>query len=234
MENSYYLYRHIRPDKNKPFYIGIGTKGYKKPRKVQTEYLRAYTTIRRNNIWNKIVKLNDGNYIVDIMLESNDYDFIKSKEVEFIKLYGRINVGNGILSNLTDGGEDICGNKRIVYVYDANGLYYKKYNSIREAGRDLDIPFSNIVLCCSGKISYVKSYIFKYNYLGDIITPIDRKVFGRKRVYRYDSTHTLVDSFESAGEAARQLNLKYKVILKCCNKQMNMYKGYMWSFNETI
>jgi len=26
MENKYYLYRHIRLDSNKPFYIGVGTK----------------------------------------------------------------------------------------------------------------------------------------------------------------------------------------------------------------
>jgi hypothetical protein len=33
------------------------------------------------------------------------------KEIEFIALYGRINTKNGILANLTDGGEGVLGHK---------------------------------------------------------------------------------------------------------------------------
>lgn len=48
-ENKYYLYRHIRPDKNEPFYIGVGTfkpntKNYK------AEHYRAYEIKNRNEI----------------------------------------------------------------------------------------------------------------------------------------------------------------------------------------
>lgn len=101
--SKYYLYRHIRLDKNEPFYIGIGTKSDKKHTKLETEYLRAYSKIRLNNIWNKIVLKTD--YEVEILLESNDYEFIKQKEIEFIALYGRIDSGKGSLANLTDGGD---------------------------------------------------------------------------------------------------------------------------------
>ena len=42
-----YVYRHIRLDKNEPFYIGIGS---------DNNYKRANQTNggRRNNIWEKI------------------------------------------------------------------------------------------------------------------------------------------------------------------------------------
>lgn len=36
---------------------------------------------------------------------------LKEKEIEFIKLYGRINQGNGTLANLTDGGQRNLGSK---------------------------------------------------------------------------------------------------------------------------
>lgn len=105
---KYYLYRHIRLDKNEPFYIGIGTKSEKGLIKNSAIYRRAYDSEKcRNKVWKDIVRKTQ--YEVEILIESNDYDFILNKEIEFIKIYGRINNGTGVLSNLTDGGEGTLG-----------------------------------------------------------------------------------------------------------------------------
>ena len=104
---KYYLYRHIRLDKNEPFYIGIGTKykigSFKKSMK--SEYYRAFCKKgkRRSVIWNRVIAKTE--YEVEILLESDDYKFIKQKEIEFITLYGRRDLGTGTLVNLTDGGD---------------------------------------------------------------------------------------------------------------------------------
>ena len=45
------------------------------------------------------------NYKIQILIESDNYKFIEQKEIEFIALYGRRNLGKGTLVNLTDGGE---------------------------------------------------------------------------------------------------------------------------------
>ena len=103
---SYYLYRHIRLDTGEPFYVGIGTKN-KKHITVKSEYKRAYCKHYENSIWKNIVSKTE--YEVEILLESNDYEFIKQKEIEFIALYGRKNLNRGILCNLTDGGEGVTG-----------------------------------------------------------------------------------------------------------------------------
>ena len=70
-------------------------------------YRRAYEEVGRNNIWQKIILKTD--YEVEILLESNDYEFIKQKEIEFIALYGRKDLNNGKLANLTDGGQGVLG-----------------------------------------------------------------------------------------------------------------------------
>lgn len=112
--NRYYLYRYIRLDKNEPFYVGIGTKT-KDDIKYGT-YTRSTILKKRNSIWGKIISKT--NYKIEILYESDNYDFIKQKEVEFIKLYGRIDLNTGILSNMTDGGE---GTKSVVVsVYSRN------------------------------------------------------------------------------------------------------------------
>jgi hypothetical protein len=107
-ENIYYLYRHIRLDKNEPFYIGIG-KIYKKYLSEHyadgQRYKRAWDFVQRSSLWKKVFSKCNKNIQVEIFLESSDRNFIKQKEIEFVSLYGRINLKTGILTNLTPGGD---------------------------------------------------------------------------------------------------------------------------------
>tara|TARA_R110000822_G_scaffold46568_3_gene123797 strand:- start:302 stop:892 length:591 start_codon:yes stop_codon:yes gene_type:complete len=89
-----YVYRHIRLDKNEPFYIGIGSDMTNK---------RANERARRSELWKKIVAKSD--YEIEILFDDITYEEAKLKEIEFIKLYGRIDLGNGTLANLTNGGD---------------------------------------------------------------------------------------------------------------------------------
>jgi len=91
-----YVYRHIRLDKNEPFYIGIGS---------DMTYKRANEKTRRSQLWNRIIAKSD--YDVEILVDDITFDYAKLKEIEFIKLYGRIDLGNGTLANLTDGGDGL-------------------------------------------------------------------------------------------------------------------------------
>jgi len=96
--NNWYVYRHIRLDKDEPFYIGIGNK---------SNYSRAYEnhSSKRNKIWNDIVL--KSLYEVEIIIDELTKEEASEKEKEFIKLYGRKDLNNGVLCNLTDGGDGI-------------------------------------------------------------------------------------------------------------------------------
>jgi len=98
MENNWYVYRHIRLDKNEPFYIGIGNK---------KNYARAYQTNpdRRNEIWKKIFIKTD--IEIEIILDNLTKSQASEKEKEFIKLYGRKDLDTGSLTNMTDGGDGV-------------------------------------------------------------------------------------------------------------------------------
>lgn len=98
-----YVYRHIRIDKNVPFYIGIGGDD-------EGKYLRAYHGIksrRCSNIWKRIVAKT--HYEVEILFDNISWDEACKKEIEFIALYGRIDKNSGTLANQTDGGEGVLG-----------------------------------------------------------------------------------------------------------------------------
>jgi hypothetical protein len=93
-----FVYRHIRLDNGNPFYIGIGK-----------SEARAYSKKGRSKFWQRIV--DKCGYEVEILFDNLDYEQAKLKEQEFISIYGRANICNGLLCNLTDGGDGSLGYK---------------------------------------------------------------------------------------------------------------------------
>jgi hypothetical protein len=91
-----YVYKHIRKDKNEVFYIGIGK--YKN---------RAYSKSGRNTHWNNITK--NIEYDVEIIEDNLSWNDACEREKYWIKYYGRRNLNEGTLVNMTDGGEGQFG-----------------------------------------------------------------------------------------------------------------------------
>lgn len=115
-----YVYRHIRLDKNQPFYIGIGSDAF---------FHRANQTDGRSLLWNSIA--NKGGLLVEIIMDDISWYEACVKEIEFIALYGRINTKTGTLANLTDGGEGAVGRvitdeQRLRMVEAGNNRVYTK------------------------------------------------------------------------------------------------------------
>jgi len=98
---KYVLYRHIRPDKDEVFYVGIG------------QLKRAYQFYKgRNKHWKNIFNINNKNIEIEILLEELTWEQACVKEIEFIQLYGRRDLGLGTLCNMTNGGEGAVGRKK--------------------------------------------------------------------------------------------------------------------------
>ena len=185
MINKYFLYRHIRLDNYKPFYIGICTK------QVNSPYQRAFAKHNRNKWWQNIVSKTQ--YKVEIILESDDVEYIKSKEIEFIKLY------KSTVCNITEGGDSIsaaCKNE--VYKYSLEGKFICKYESGYEACRENNISTSSLNRCLTGKRvnNNLAGYQWFYEDRGLEVAPIKtgrnstkRKVrlFNSKEEYIFDS-----------------------------------------------
>jgi hypothetical protein len=113
-----YVYRHIRLDKNEPFYIGIGS---------DVKYTRAneLRSKRRNPLWNRIsfkTKIE-----VEIILDNLTWQDACKKEIEFIKLYGRLDNKTGILSNLTNGGDGSLG---VIISEENKNLLRKRFSGV--------------------------------------------------------------------------------------------------------
>ena len=208
---KYYLYRHIRLDKNEVFYVGIGTKS--PARDGYNHYRRAFDKRFKTKYWKNIT--NKTEYRVEIILESDNYEFIKQKEKDFIKLYGRRDLGLGTLVNMTDGGEG--QNNRIV------SEKQKLQMSLRQKGKKLT-PETRIK-CLEALKRGNKTRM--------------------RVCYCYDLEGNFVREFESMTQASIILNgnkEKIKQIYNACKGFKNSGKGkisnigqvlgYYWSFNK--
>jgi hypothetical protein len=102
---EYYVYTHFRTDKNEIFYVGIGKRS-KVEIENNTHSRSRQKTHSRNDYWKNVVKLNP-NYKIEIVFESNDIEEIIELEKTLIKFYGRKDLNEGNLVNMTDGGEGL-------------------------------------------------------------------------------------------------------------------------------
>lgn len=138
IEQTYVLYRHIRPDKNEPFYIGIGTEKRTKDVKI------------RNSHWKNVYNINNQQIEVEILLDGLSWKDACKKETWWINFYGRKDLQKGPLVNLTNGGEGAQGRKKSKETLEkfkstmkAKGVHHMKnykhsqeaINKIREAGK---------------------------------------------------------------------------------------------------
>lgn len=167
MNFYYYVYIHTRTDKNEIFYVGVGTvyKNCRKSSKLATRFTRAYDKGGRNNFWKNIVSKT--NYKIDIIFQSEIVEDVLEREKEYIKLYGRRDIGLGTLVNLTDGGDRETGhivsqetrnkisnttkgkfngkygvenaNIKKCYMYDLDGNYIKTFDAVFQAMEEIGL-----------------------------------------------------------------------------------------------
>jgi hypothetical protein len=164
---KYYVYQHIRLDKNEIFYIGFGSKQFKISKTFASEYHRAHSKHNRNIHWKNVTNLTD--YKIEIIFESNIKQEALNEEIRLIALYGREDLGIGPLVNFTDGG-DGTHNVRVtkefrekmrikmtlinharspVLQYDLEGNFIREWLSFTEAANSLNLKFSQINDCAA-------------------------------------------------------------------------------------
>jgi hypothetical protein len=232
-----HIYRHIRLDKNEPFYVGIGLDDIPK---------RAYETKkRRSQWWNNIV--NKYGYSVDILFENVTIDFAKEKEREFISLYGRIDLGTGTLCNQTDGGDGMNGWKanaenkinmskaakiRGTFMLNNPEVIAKRANSNRGKKRT-PIQCERLAAWQRG-IPKDKEQIEKMRATKLLQENVEksRNQPNCKKVLCLDNGVT----YRSCAEAGRQLNVERSAISMCCLGKRDNAKGlkFIYALEQEI
>jgi len=110
-----------------------------------------------------------------------------------------------------------------VFQYSLEGAFIKRWKSMSNVGRNLNISASNISLCCKklGRISHGSQWSCK-KY--DSLPPIIRS----KKVYQYSLDNIFIKEWISAKIAGEDLNVNITSIHACCNNKRKTCGGYIW------
>jgi hypothetical protein len=192
------LYRHIRLDKNEPFYVGIGKNEH-----------RAYSKRSRNKHWHNIIKKG---YIVEIMLYHLTWKEACEKEKEFISLYGRSDIGTGSLCNWTDGGEGSLNCKHSE----------ESKQKISKSKKEKPTPLKSLEALEKyrkrGEDHHMKRELYKKMY----------SKMKQKQVEQYSKNGILLKTWESIMHASSALNIDNSSIGKACMGKLKTAGNYCW------
>jgi len=233
----YFVYRHIRNDNGNVFYIGIGTKDIGKSSH-KWIYYRAYNKKDRGKYWKGIVSKTD--YSIEILVESDDREFIMNKEKEFIKIYGKVSDKTGTLVNFTNGGNapykwngtiennSFVNKSKKVYLYNLGGLFIKQFKSHTETALYLGSTVSNVSIPFRNKYSS-GNYIYSDKFLGE---KADLSAYNIKKtkiaIYKLDLiSKEIISSFSSIKEASDIEKINHFLIYHAV-KNKRMAKGFLW------
>jgi hypothetical protein len=225
-----YVYRHIRLDTNQVFYIGIGT---------SANYKRAKSKLDRNNHWNHIICKTD--YKIDILFDELTKEEAIVKEIEFITLYGRRDLGLGTLCNLTDGGEGRFNYKATAETRIKMGLaqrgnkkYLLRTTPQEEINRKVSLVNTGRVVSEETKAK-IKAHQEKYGHpsLGKRQSEETKVKIANTKVkfpvVQKDLDGNVVKIWEST-KAVRKEGYTQVSVWRCCHKKQKSYKGYNWEF----
>lgn len=251
----YYVYRHIRLDINEIFYIGVGSKNLNRNHySIESEYHRAYSKNNRNMYWKNITSKHE--YIVEILIESEDHNFIKDKEIEFIKIYGRKDLKKGLLVNLTNGGDGLKGYQISNETRSKMSLAKigkKPWNMGLKMSSEHRIKLSKshigITNSTKGKTyeeiyglekaESMKSKLKQINK--DKWNGVDNNFYGKKHnnetleklgraVIQYDIHGNYIQRYISLKDAANNTGSDFRLIQKVCKKIRNKHNNFIWKY----
>lgn len=210
-----YLYRHIRLDTNKPFYIGIGSD-------IKGRYTRAYQKNNRNVDWYSIIK--QTSYKVEIMLDGLPLNQLYESEKFFINYYGRVQDG-GLLVNKSLGGKfGKLGTKDSIETRLKKSLAaqqpktecWKKSQSISRKGKP------------RGKLSWLENNKERSDKISKALRGNTNRE--KKPILQLDINNNLINEYNSITEA---LSLtKIKGIGNALTNRAKTAGGYVWKYKK--
>lgn len=116
--------------------------------------------------------------------------------------------------------------KKIVYQFDINGNFIKKWESVSKVSKILNINLSDISSCCRKINKTAGGYIWSYNL--ETPPPPLRK---RKKINQYDIEGNFIKEWSSISEATKFYNIKHNSNLAaCCRGISESSHGFKWKY----
>jgi hypothetical protein len=244
-EGKYYVYGHYTQDTGVLFYIGVGTV-LSKSNKEKSKYSRAYHSKNRNKFWNSVVNKH-GVKIKILSYWDSKEDSLK-EEAKLVEQYGRRCMNQGILVNISSGGEvgpigrtftmSEEQKKRLseiksteLHIYNSQGIYLISVKAIETAARYCGVTYNAIHSCLQTK-NYSSGYFIFKDFQGEKLTytieDLNFKSTLSKKLVTYSLSGIRLEH-ESVADCASYLKTDRKNLKKAI-KEKRLCKGHKVKF----
>ncbi len=170
-----------------------------------------------------------------IILEKTNKNNLIEKEQQYLNLYKSFN-GNGYnISNSAVGPKgvkrsdlinyNIKNKSKPVFQYDLQGKFIKKWDSVSEAAKILNVKKYGISKCCRLLLKHSYGYVWKY-YFAELISQVIP--FKSMPIFQYDMNENLIREWNSQTEASKKLKINKSHISSVCNMKRKSAGGYIW------
>ncbi len=265
-ENRFYTYIYLDPRKPsewefegikfefQPFYVGKGEG--KRINAHVTDLEKSRFNIRANII-NKIKKETGEDPIKRKVIENLTETQAFEIEIAMIKHFGRIDLGTGILANLTDGGPGssnaisspesrlkrskakigkVTKNSKRVNQFDLDLNFLKQYDSVAALTLELNLTQSerwSVYGNCRNTIKTAIGYIWQYDKTSAYKPPEKEKTSNLIKVSKFDQEGNFIETFSSVNDAACSINAPATSISRCCRGNRSLCRDFQWRYGES-
>lgn len=243
---EYYVYVYLNPYKfgefiydsyiykYEPFYVGKG-KDYRYKRHFKDYELNNIYNINKSSIINDMISdsYNIEDYII-LYENMNELEAI-NLEIKLIELFGRIDLGTGTLSNMTDGGEGMSGN-----ISPLKGKTYEEIHGVekakllKEEKRKMFLGKKNPMYGVEPK-SKGKTYLEYFGEEKSIKIKLKLSEYHTRKIYQYTLFGVFMKEWDSVLDAVGELNI-CKSSLHNCLSENNISMsagGFQWKYFKT-
>ena len=247
MTKKIYIYALVNPLNNEIFYVGY-TYNIKKR---LYEHLYCYNLngnkykkfvilkILKNNLKPEIKIIDECDYVFNE--KENMYEH-ERLEIYYIDKYKKEGVR---LTNMTNGGKNppYSKTKKVVYQFDKQLNFVKKYESITAAAIEMNTQPTRICGALNQKryLSSMGYYWLTDNNIDNINTEKKKRILNPNRkintipIVQYSLDGKYLNEFISQSEADRITGINSKQINKCLRlKGFDQAGGYLWFYKHQI
>jgi hypothetical protein len=127
--------------------------------------------------------------------------------------------------------------RKEVFQFSNDGSFIKKYDSLIEAGRKLEINHSSLMRTCQGKqvhtLDFIWIYKDEYNeeLLGERIKKYNESKTN-KGIIQLSKEGEFIVEYKDTIECAEKINGDPSAIIKCCRGKLKTHKGYHFKYKS--
>lgn len=222
-----------------PFYIGRGKQN-------RIKHHLSKSSLKKDTEKNKIIKEiieQTGNPPIYFKIYENlEFKVSEDEEKALIKHFGRLDLGTGILTNMTHGGEAAIRHPKCYeHAKGANSFFSKRVDQhtrdgefiqtwefILDATRTLGIASGCISACCKGNQKSAGGYIWCYSKFQREKKPARVKKPGKKPVFKYAMEGPFIRNYTSITEAEETEDFGEECLWRVLNSGKSIYKSFQW------